>query len=546
MKNGITKLFLGALLLTFSNEILAQASGGGSNIFLYALLAVVGVLVLGFLLNVSDNLMAIEAKQTGADKTGANFSIFPRWNEIFKPKVSAAAADKAVTVLSEGHDILLEGEADTNVIKPAVVSTYAVQPPNFLGISPIPKVTVEVGDHVLAGDVLFFDKKQPEIKHVAPVSGEVIAVNRGAKRSISEVVIRADKEVRYSRRFEDFDLENSDRASLVAYLLESGVWPLMRQRPFNIIPEPSETPRDIFISTFDTAPLAPDLNIVVAGKGIAFQKGLDVLNRLTDGNVYLGLDAREGRTPSAVFTGASGVEKRWFHGKHPAGNVGVQIHHINPIASHHKVWTLDVQTVITLGNLFIHNRFDASRIVALTGAELQNPHYAKTYLGANIGDLLKNNVSDNKVRYVSGDVLSGLQKTTAGFVNAFDDQITVLEEGDYYEPFGWILALSPRPSISRTFPNFLFSDFKFTADTNTHGEKRAFVMTGQYEKMLPMDVYVQHLMKSILVNDFERMEGLGLAELVEEDVALCEFACTSKQPLQKILREGLNTMYEQG
>ena len=177
---------------------------------------------------------------------------------------------------------------------------------------------------------------------------------------------------------------------------------------------------------------------------------------------------------------------------------------------------------------------------------MQQPKYVKTYLGANIGDLLKRNLNEDNTRIISGDVLSGQQKTTAGFLNAHDDQITVIKEGDYFEPFGWILPLTPRPSVSRTFPNFLFRNFQYTADSNTHGEKRAFVMTGQYERMLPMDIYVQHLMKSILVNDFERMEGLGLAELVEEDVALCEFACTSKQPLQQILRQGLTTMHEQG
>ena len=260
----------------------------------------------------------------------SQLSISPRRNEIFKPKVSALAAGQAVTVLNKGHDIRLSGEAEVASPQFIFASTYAVQPPNFLGISPIPKVVVEIGDNVLAGDVLFFDKKQTAIKYVAPVSGEIIAINRGAKRSIAEVVILADKEVRY-RQLGNFDLENASRDDLVNYLLESGAWPLMRQRPFNIIPEPKEVPRDIFISTFDTAPLASDLNIVVEGKGAAFQKGLDVLNRLTEGEVYLGLDAREGKAPSSIFTEAKGVEKRWFHGKHPAGNVGVQIPpHQNP------------------------------------------------------------------------------------------------------------------------------------------------------------------------------------------------------------------------
>lgn len=545
MRNGITKFIFFSVFFTLSNSLMAQSSGlSGADLISYALLGVVAFIVLGFVLNVSDNLLAIEAKQTGADKTGANFSIFPRWNEIFKPKVSTIAAGEQVTVLSAGHDILLEGEADKSIVE-RKVSTFAVQPPNFIGMSPIPKVVPEIGSTVRAGDVILFDKKRPEIKHLAPVSGEVVELNRGAKRAITEVVILADNDIQY-KEFDHFDLVNGSREDLVAYLLETGAWPLIRQRPYNIVPEPNEVPRDIFISTFDTAPLAPDLNFVVEGQGGAFQKGLDVLTKLTDGKVYLGLDAREDKTPSSVFTGATGVEKRWFHGAHPAGNVGIQIHHIRPIGSSDKVWTLDVQSVITLGKIFTERRYVAERVVAVVGAEVANPQYVKTHIGAKVSDLLKGELSNEHVRIISGDVLSGQQKALTGYVNAHDDQLTVIEEGDYYEPFGWLLPLSPRPSISATFPDFLARNTAVAADTNTHGEKRAFVVTGQYEKVLPMDIYPQHLMKAVLVNDFERMEGLGLLELVEEDIALAEFTCTSKQPLQKILRDGLNTMYAQG
>lgn len=546
MRNGITKLLFFFVFFALSNSLFAQSNdSGASDIISYALLGVVALIVLGFVLNISDNLMAIEAKQTGADKTGANFSLFPRWNEIFKPKVSTAAAGEKVIALSKGHDILLEGEAEKVLDTNRKVSTFAVQPPNFIGMSPIPKVVPEIGTNVRAGDVILFDKKRPDIKYVSPVSGEVIELNRGAKRAIAEVVILADNDMQY-KELDTFDLVNGSREDLVTYLLGTGAWPLIRQRPFNIVAEPNEVPRDIFISTFDTAPLAPDLNFVVEGQGIAFQKGLDVLTKLTPGKVYLGLDAREGKSPSTVFTGAAGVEKRWFHGAHPAGNVGVQIHHIKPIGSSDKVWTLDVQAVITLGKIFTERRFVADRIIAVAGAEVSEPQYVKTYLGAKISDILKDQVANEKVRFISGDPLSGEQKNLNGFLNAHDDQLTVIEEGDYYEPFGWLLPLSPRPSISGTFPDFLARNTAVAADTNTHGEKRAFVVTGQYEKVLPMDIYPQHLMKAILVNDFERMEGLGLVELVEEDIALAEFVCTSKQPLQKILRDGLNTMYEQG
>ena len=505
----------------------------------------VAVLIFFFLLvQVSDNLLAIEAKQSGADKDGANFGIFPSLSEIFAPKLPAYTANKKVHTLSKGHDILLEGGVTSNDVQEANVKTFAVQPKNFTGLSPIPKVTVEVGATVKAGDHLFYDKKDPEVMHVAPVSGEVIAINRAEKRSIAEVVILADNEQSY-RSLDGVDLDKATREELVSFLLDSGAWPLIRQRPFNIIPSQTEVPRDIFISTFDTAPLAPNSNVVVAGKEDAFQKGLDVLNKLTDGTVYLGVSANGEEAPSDAYANAQGVDIHYFNGKHPAGNVGVQIHHIKPINSGDKIWTLGVQEVITIGRLFTEGRYNAERVVAITGAELNEPKYVSTKLGANLGDLLAGNMTGDNNRIVSGDVLTGQKKETAQYLNVFDDQVTVLQEGDYYEMFGWLIPVDPRPSISNTFPNFLFPDLKFRANTNTHGERRAFVVTGQYESVLPMDIYPQHLMKAILVKDFERMEGLGILELAEEDVAICEFVCTSKQPLQQILKEGLDIVREQ-
>lgn len=525
---------------------MAQApSSDSSNYFVYGILAVVIIVFLGIVVQVSDNLLAIEARQAGADNEALQgISVLPRFNELFAPRTPEYVTEGTLHTLRRGHDILLEGKADQTIkIAEVQVRTFAVQPANFIGMSPIPKVEVEPGQQIKAGDVLFFDKKRPEIKYVAPVSGEVLAVNRGEKRSIKEITILADKDVQY-RTWSAPDIENSSRDTLVQFLLETGGWTLLRQRPFDIVPDPEDTPRDIFISTFDTAPLAPDLNVVVAGKGEAFQKGLDVLGKLTDGKVYLGLDARDKVAPAAIFTKAQGVEKHWFRGKHPAGNVGIQIHHIKPVKAGDRVWALGVQEVITLGALFTENRFNAARIVVLTGAELQQPMYVKTYIGANLGELLKGNLKNDHIRIVSGDVLSGKQKSQESFLNFYDDQVTVIEEGDDYALFGWLL---PRlvPSVSRALPSFLLPNTEFKVNTNTYGEKRAFVVTGQYESVLPMDIYPQHLMKAILANDFELMEGLGIYELSEEDIALCEFVCTSKQPLQAILREGLEVIREQ-
>lgn len=540
----ITTLVLAMIFLSSNLAIAQAAESNGQNYLVYGLMVVAIFIFLGLVVQVSDNLLAIEAKQSGVAKNGGNFSLFPNWREIVAPKLPDYVDGQPVTVLRRGYDILLEGGA-TRKLDTAAVTRYAIQPPNFVGISPIPKLLVEEGATVKAGDPIFFDKKRPEIKYAAPVSGEVVAINRGEKRSIAEVVILADKDQQY-RSYDAFDLEKGSREELVAYLLESGVWPMIRQRPFDVVASPDETPRNIFVSTFDSAPLAPDLNFVVQGREAAFQKGLDVLNKLTDGQVHLGLDARGEDAPAVAFTQAKGVSLHWFHGKHPAGNVGVQIHHVAPVTATDKVWYLGVQEVITLGALFTEGRFNAERVVALTGDQLKDAKYVKTYQGANIGELVKDNLANDHVRLISGDVLSGKKQDADGFLNFFDDQITVIEEGDDYEMFGWLVPSYARPSVSWTYPNFLFPDMKYKVNTNTHGEKRAFVVTGQYENVLPMDIYPQHLMKAILVNDFERMEGLGIYELSEEDIALCEFTCTSKQPLQKILREGLDTMREQG
>ncbi|MEL7161243.1 MAG: NADH:ubiquinone reductase (Na(+)-transporting) subunit A, partial [Bacteroidota bacterium] len=282
------------------------------------------------------------------------------------------------------------------------------------------------------------------------------------------------------------------------------------------------------------------LNLALAGREAEFQAGVDILNRLTDGLVYLGLDGRGDKaSPYEVIRNA---QKRYFRGAHPAGNVGVQIHHIHPAgAGENTVWTLDVNAVLQLGTLFAHGRYTTERVVALSGDPIGTPRHVRTHAGANLGELLKGEELDN-VRVLSGDVLTGDKVGTDGYLGYFDSQITTLEEGNEAEIFGWLLPLKPRASVSPTIPTFS----KFAATTNTHGEKRAFVVNNDYEQVMPMDIYTQQLMKSIMVNDFESMEGLGIYELVEEDVALAEFACVSKQPLQHILRGGLTTMLEQG
>ena len=544
MRTAVTK-FLPLAFLFLSSPLLAQDKTSGSNSLMLGLLAIVVLIAFFALVQVADNLLRIQAKKVAPGIEPEAVSVVPSMRGIFRKRMPKYVGNAAVTDLRQGYDIRLEGVAPLHIDGRTKASTFAIQPPNFRGIAPIPKVVVEVGQKVKAGDHLFHDKKVVDIKYVAPVSGEVIAINRGERRAITEVVVKADKEIAY-RQLPKFDLAKGSREELVNYLMDCGAWALLRQRPYDIVADPAIVPANIFVSTFDTAPLAPDNNFVVQGREEAFQKGLDVLNQLTSGKVFLGLSANGDEAPAKAFTEAEGVEKRWFRGPHPAGNVGVQIHHIAPVGAKQVVWTLGVQEVITLGALFTEGRFNAERVVALVGAELKEPKYVRTFIGANVGELTRNNLANDKVRLISGDVLSGRKKEAGNFLNFYDDQITVVAEGDYYEMFGWLLPSKLTPSVSRSFPNFLFPKATYRADTNTHGEKRAFVVTGQYEELLPMDVLPQHLMKAILTNDYDGMEGLGIYELIEEDVALCEFACTSKQPLQKILRQGLDMMHEQG
>jgi Na+-transporting NADH:ubiquinone oxidoreductase subunit A len=535
-----TLLFLAPLPLWAQSS---QGMGwGGLGLVAVAIIAILGAVVV-----VSENLLKVEAKRSGVDLQSRNKNPLAGLKRVFQGELPSYLKGQKLHELSKGHDIELHGSpVPPKKIEEIRTKTYAVQPPNYRGIRPIPKLEVEEGQTVKAGDPIFFDKGHPEIKYVAPVSGEFVELQRGAKRAITNLVILADSDEITYREVPDFDLENSSREELKKHLMEYGGWSLLTKRPFDVVPDPEQDPKFIFISTFDTSPLAPDLNLAVEGREKEFQAGLDVLNRLTDGKVYLGLDGRKKTPPAAAFSEASGVEKHYFKGAHPAGNVGVQIHHVNPIHTTDVVWTADVQNVITLGALFTQNKFMADRVLALTGHKMENPTYIKTHVGADLNEILENRLQEGDNRIINGNVLFGSRKEEKNmFLDARSQQITVIAEGDYYEPFGWLIPNKLKPSISRTYPNFLIPDLKFHADTNTHGEKRAFVVTGQYEQMLPMDIYLQHLMKAIMINDFERMEGLGIAELSEEDVALAEFACTSKMPLQKILREGLEYVESQ-
>ncbi len=447
--------------------------------------------------------------------------------------------------LKKGYDINIIGKPQKKVAGSYVSNTYAIKPTDFNGIAPIPKMLVEQGQRVEAGDALFYDKSNEFIKYVAPVSGTIKEIKRGPKRAIIEVIIDADANNSY-RSIPDVDLNLIDREVLIKHMMEYGCWPFLTQRPFGVIADPTETPKAIFISGFDSAPLANDYNYSIVDSQEYLQMGIDALNILSGTTVHLSLSQRS--QAANDLTHVKNVEKHYFDGPHPAGNVGIQIHHINPINKGEIVWTIRLMDVIALGRVLKTGQYNTERLIALGGPPVNNPQYYKAYIGAHVGGMLSDNLKDDHVRAISGNVLSGTKiDPKEGHIGFYDTQVSILEEGDKYELFGWLIPNYGRPSVSKTYLSSLFGSKKaFNVNTNTHGEKRALVVTGQYEKVLPMDLYPMQLLKSIMYGDLDQMEGLGIYEVLEEDLALCEFACTSKTAVQQVLRDGLDLMREQG
>ena len=441
-----------------------------------------------------------------------------------------------VIKIKKGVDIKLQGEAEKIFATADTPSTYALKPSDFPGIRM--KLKVKEGDEVLAGDPIFFDKGRPAITFGSPVSGEIAEVVRGEKRRILEVRVLADKEIRY-RDFGSADPASLKRDEVKGKILDAGMWPLVKQRPYNIVANPDRVPRDIWVSCFDSAPLAPDADFVVHGQEAEFKTGIKALMQLTDGKVHLGLDGRT--NPSEAFKVEEAVMHR-FTGPHPAGNPGVQMHAVAPVNKGETVWTVGLQDVIMIGRLFMSGQFQAQRSVALAGAQVSKPRYYKALIGANVKSILEGNVAAENNRYISGNILTGTQIPSEGYLSYYDNQITVMPEGGEDQFFGWMAPNFNKFSISRALFNWMMPNKRLNLDANLNGEERAFVVTGEYEKVFPFDIYPVHLLKSILVNDIDSMEKLGIYEVAPEDFALCEYGCTSKIPVQQIVREGLDTL----
>ncbi len=448
-----------------------------------------------------------------------------------------------VIKIKRGVDIKLVGEAEATFAEPMPVKTAAVKPDDFHGVRF--KLTAKEGAEVKAGTPILFDKDHEQVKFCSPVSGEVAQVVRGAKRRLLEIRILADAETKY----EEFGAANPndlERDEVIEKMALSGCWTFLRERPYNVIANPERTPKAIFISGFDSAPLAPDFGVLLEGMEKEFQTGIDALKKLTSGKIHLGLNAKE--SAPAIFNNTEGLTITKYDGPHPAGLVGVHINKLDPINQGEVVWTINPEHIVIIGRLFLEGKYDARIRVAMTGSEAKERVYHNTILGAAVKPFIENNMVEGNNRIISGNVLSGTKIEEDGYLSCYERQITIIPEGDEPELFGWVIPKTDKFSISRTLPSWFqrkMGDVKYRLDSNLNGERRAYVVTGQYEKVFPFDIYPVQLIKAIITNDIEAMENLGIYEVVEEDFALCEVVCTSKIPVQQIVRQGLDLMKQE-
>ena len=441
-----------------------------------------------------------------------------------------------VIKLRKGLDINLKGKAANEIVAVKEPGFYSLVPDDFTGITP--KVVVKEQEYVMAGGPLFIDKYHPELKFVSPVSGVVTSVERGARRKVLNIVVAAAEEQDY----EEFGKQNvaaMNADQVRELLLKAGMFAFIKQRPYDIIADPTVSPKGIFISAFDSNPLAPDFELALKGEEQNFQTGLDALAKLA--KTYLNISVKQ---TAAALTQAKNVTLTAFDGPNPAGYVGVQINHIAPISKGETVWTIDPQAVIFIGRLMNTGRVDLTRTVAVTGSEMKKPAYCKLRVGALLTNVFAGNVKkDKSVRFISGNVLTGKQVSENGYLGAFHSQLTVIPEGDdVNELFGWIMPRFNQLSMNHSYFSWLMGKKEFDVDARVKGGERHMIMSGEYEKVLPMDIMPEYLIKAIIAGDIDRMEALGIYEVAPEDFALCEFVCSSKMELQRIVRAGLDML----
>ena len=440
--------------------------------------------------------------------------------------------------IRKGLDISLLGSAEKQTKELPLASLYCLKPSDFHLV--IPKLVAREGAVVKAGDTIFYDKRDERVLFPSPVSGTITEIVRGERRKILEIRITPDN----VQSFQDFGKKNVVDLSaeqIKVHLLQSGCWPFIKQRPYDVIANPDGKPKAIFVSACKTNPLAPDYDYVLKGKEQALQTALTALSKLTTGKVHVSVFKDSSLSP---FRNLKDIEIHNVSGPHPAGNVSTQIAHISPINKGEVVWVVTPQDLVVIGELFLTGKLNLTRIVALTGSQVENPHYVTAIAGAQISGVVGAQVKDaTNTRIISGDVLTGHKVDEKGFLGYYDDQITAIPEGNDYDLFGWAKPISNKVSLTRALTfSWLNPKKKYNLNTNTNGEHRAFVVTGMYEEVFPLDIYPMQLLKACLYKDLDELENLGAYEVAPEDFALTEFVCVSKQPHQQIIREGLDLM----
>jgi len=442
--------------------------------------------------------------------------------------------------IKKGLNINLIGAAEQTTSKAVLSNVYAINLGDFHGITP--KMLVKQGAEVKAGEALFYNKNQEDMLFVSPVSGELIEIERGARRRILTLKILADKS-QETLGHSKLDLDKASALETKAYLLKGGCWPFIKQRPYDIIADPDTTPKSIFISGYSTAPLAANLDYVLQGKEKELQAAINALAKMTPGKVHVSV----GKSSSSPLAGLNGIELHKVSGPHPAGLVGTHINKIDPISKGEIVWTVNPQDLVIVGEFLLTGKFNADRIVALAGSSVKQPRYYTTKIGTEISTFLyASGVNTDNFRVINGDVLTGSKSKQDGHLGYYNNTVSCIPEGDDYEFFGWNKPIFNKISATRALTfSWLQPNKKYDLTTNTNGEHRAFVVTGMYEKVFPMDIYPMQLLKACMVKDLDEMEQLGLYEVAPEDFSLTEFVCVSKQPHQQIIREGLDLLHKE-